>query len=413
MTKKVIIIGSGISGLSTAYFLNKKGVDVTVIDKSSLDESSSAGNAGFLSMFEKSPMSYPGVFADTLRAFIKRRTPMVINTVFDIELTRWGYQFYKASKRAKYNKTIAVLEHFGEEVFEFYDTITKQDNVDCEYERKGFALVYTEAKTYEKKLASIPQGSQHYTVLTREEIASNFPFAKANLVEGAIVLNRNGHLNPLRTIINLKNHLQDSGVSFIENEEIVDIEKSENKIISIKSKNNEYQADEFILATGSNLNIAKKISNKLIMTPGKGYSVTFKMPEELKPKLPALFCDVYTAVTPRREDVKITGKIEFGPSKSDTNERIQSILKTLNNYTKDFELKEKTVWSGDRPLTGDEMPYVGRDKDYSNFIYAMGMGHLGMSLGPISGGIICDLITKEQKNVDNTKLLLLSGFYQS
>ena len=413
MTKKIIIIGSGISGMSLAYYLNKQGADVTIIDKNDVLDSSSAGNAGFLSMYEKSPFAYPGVFVDTLRAKLKNRSPMLINKYLDFDLANWGYHFYLASKKRKYNKVIAVLEHYGKEVFEFYENLTSGEQVDCEYQRNGFALVFTEEKTYQKKLSKITKDPQYYQILTRNEISENFPFAKAELVQGAIVLKRNGHLNPEKTVLNLKKHLESKGVKFIMNEEIIDLDIENKKIISVKSKINNYQADEFVMATGSNLNLANKLKTKLVMAAGRGYSVTFKMDDSLKPKLPALFCDVYTAVTPRKSDVKITGKIEFGPSKSDPKKMVESIYSTLKFYTKDFELENGNVWAGDRPLSSDEMPYIGRDQNYSNFIYATGMGHLGMSMGPVSGRFLSELILKEQKNTDNAEILLLSGFYQN
>ena len=78
-------------------------------------------------MFEKAPMAYPGVFWDTFRAFVKRRSPMTVNSFFDPDLIKWGWNFYKASKIKKFSRTCAVLEHFGEEVFEFYDHLQKNE----------------------------------------------------------------------------------------------------------------------------------------------------------------------------------------------------------------------------------------------------------------------------------------------
>lgn len=412
MSKKVIIIGGGIGGLSAAYFLQRSGAAVTVIDKGSLHESASIGNAGFLSMFEKSPMAYPGVFFDTLRAFLNNRSPMVINSIFDWQLARWGYQFARATSRQRYNRTLAVLEHFGEEVFSFYKNLTEVDGLDVEYHRDGFALIFTDKKTYQKKISSLPAGSSHHSVLAAEDIKRLFPLVRPDSVAGAILLKRNGHLNPGRVISGLHTLLESQGVVFKLHEEITRIETDNSTVIRAHSASTAYEADEYILASGANLALTKKLQRDFIITPGRGYSITFTLDNTLKPQIPALFCDIYTALTPRREDLRITGKIEFGKSRSSPERRIHELVQVLKNYTQDFSISNETIWTGDRPLTGSDMPYLGRDQIFSNLSYIMGLGHTGINIGPICGRIISELITNDLHNIQHKDLLNLSHFYQ-
>lgn len=412
MSKKVIIIGGGIGGLSAAYFLQRSGATVTVIDKGSLHESASIGNAGFLSMFEKSPMAYPGVFSDTLRAFLNNRSPMVINSFFDWQLARWGYQFARATSRQRYNRTLAVLEHFGEEVFSFYRNLTEVDGLDIEYHRDGFALIFTDKKTYQKKLSSIPAESPHHSILEAPDIERVFPLVRPDSVAGAILLKRNGHLNPGRVISGLHGLLESRGVVFKLNEEVTHIETDSSTVCRVHSTSAAYEVDEYILASGANLALSKKLDRDFIITPGRGYSITFTLEDALKPKIPALFCDIYTALTPRRDDVRITGKIEFGTSRVTPEKRIHELVQVLKNYTRDFSISNETQWTGDRPLTGSDMPYLGRDQIFTNLSYIMGLGHTGINIGPICGRIISELITNELRNVDHKDLLNLSHFYQ-
>ncbi len=412
MSDSVLIVGGGISGLASAYFLNQAGWDVTVIDRGQLDNSASIGNAGFLSMYEKSPMSYPGVFLDTFRAFLKNRSPMIINTPLDPRLLRWGYHFYKASKKPRYRRTLAILEHFGEEVFEFYQQLT-QAGIDCEYHRDGFALVYTAPETYQKKLLSIPENSPYYEVFSRKQIAEYFPFMQEDKVAGAVLLKRNGHLNPGKVISGLKTYLDAKGVKFILGQEVQEIERSHGKVTAVVTASGSYSASQYIICTGSNLTLAKKLQTDLVITPGRGYSITFQMDAALKPRLPALFCDIYTALTPRHHDVRITGKIEFGATKKTPSERVDDLVGILKNYTKDFELRDGKIWTGDRPLTGSDSPYLGRDARFQNCSYIMGTGHTGMNIGPICARILSEMLTQNQRNVENADLLLMSEFYQS
>ena len=412
MGKRIVIIGAGIGGLTTAYFLNKQGAQVTVIDRGKLNDSASLGNAGILSMFEKSPMSYPGVFLDTARAVHKNRSPIVINSIFDLQLLKWGVEFAKASSKTRYYQTLSLLEQLGEEVFEFYDTLSKKDKIDFEYQRKGFALVYTDEKNYLKKINSIPPDSTHYKVLTKEQIASYFPFLIVDNIAGAVVLKRNGHINPKKVVQGLHKLLKKRGVEFRLEEEITKIEKNCSRVSKVCTTTEEFDADEFVIATGANLSLAKQINSKLLIVPGRGYSLTFSMKPDLKPAIPMLFSDLYTAVSPWKNNVRITGKIEFGTTTSTSEERINSLVRLLKNYTKEFTIEKGKIWTGDRPLTGNGKPYLGRDEKYQNVIYVMGLGHTGLSIGPICGRIASEIIMKNLKNTEHEDLLSLSNFYQ-
>ena len=413
MSKSVVIIGGGIAGLSLAYFLNKAQVQVTLIDASNLDDSSSCGNAGFLSMFDKSPFAYPGVFRDTIAAILKGKSPMSVGNVFDMALWRWGYHFYRASSQRKLIKTSAILEHFGEEVFEFYDTLLEQDGIECEYRRDGFALLFSDPAKYKKKLKSIEPACSHHHVMQMHEIERDFPLLNPASISGAIVLKRNGQVNPERVVQGLYQLLQKRGVIFKLQQRVCGFEFSGNKVKSAKlEKSAAIEADEFVVATGANVELLKALGADLVMTPGRGYSITFALDAALKPRLPALFVDVYTAITPRKHDTRITGRIEFGSGAANSEAKARQIVAGLRRYTKDFNIENAKLWSGQRPLTADDMPYVGRDRRYSNCSYLTGMGHTGMNIGPVSARILSQLLIESLPNHASPELLLLSGFFQ-
>jgi len=211
----------------------------------------------------------------------------------------------------------------------------------------------------------------------------------------------------------MKKYLTDSGVEFALNEEIVDIETANSKISGVKSSDNIYVADEYILSTGANVQLAKKIGTSLGITPAKGYSITFDMDEELKPKTSALFNDLFIACTPRTNSVRLTSKLELGSSNPDViKQRIDSIITNLRKYTIDFEMRNEVFWSGFRPLPCNDIPMIGRDEKYNNLIHATGLGWLGITFGPAIGKIVSELIIKEIPNKKSDDILLFSGFYQ-
>jgi D-amino-acid dehydrogenase len=150
-----------------------------------------------------------------------------------------------------------------------------------------------------------------------------------------------------------------------------------------------------------------------MMTPAKGYSLTFKMDKELMPKTTSLFADLFIAMTPRRETLRMTSKLELGTTDpSIVKKQIDSMNKNLALYTNEFERREVVEWSGFRPLTPNDIPILGFDENYKNLVHATGLGWLGITFAPSIGKIINDVITIDKKNETNADILLFSSFFQ-
>jgi len=149
------------------------------------------------------------------------------------------------------------------------------------------------------------------------------------------------------------------------------------------------------------------------MTPAKGYSITFEMQEELKPKTCTLFADLFVAMTPRKSTVRMTSKFELGSTnESIVKKQIDSIHENLALYTNSFQKENIAEWTGFRPLTPNDMPIIGYDENYTNLIHATGLGWLGITFAPAIGKIMSDLINKDKDNKSNLDVLLFSAFYQ-
>ncbi|BDQ26339.1 hypothetical protein ASB1_00150 [Helicobacter heilmannii] len=148
------------------------------------------------------------------------------------------------------------------------------------------------------------------------------------------------------------------------------------------------------------------------MMGAKGYSITFEMEEELKPKTSSLFADIFLAMTPRRNTVRITSKLELNTlDPSITPSQIANMKKNFTTFTKPFVMRNPVEWSGFRPLTPNDIPYLGYDQKYKNLIHATGLGWLGVTFGPAIGRIIANLIT-EGANEKSTDIMLFSAFFR-
>ncbi|MGD9581075.1 MAG: NAD(P)/FAD-dependent oxidoreductase [Vampirovibrionia bacterium] len=413
MKRDIIIIGAGIMGLTTAYELLKAGRKVTIIDESDITDSTSFGNAGLLSAFDKGPLANPGIVFNTLKLMLKGESPVNIHPTFDIKIYKWLWKFINSANKDRLKRTLALFEKYGHISNDLYEKMQNVDGLDLDFHRKGMLSVFTEQSSYDKKLLDYAiKNDDIFEIIEKNKIKDFIPCI-TNDVKGAIHFKRNTHFDPKRVMLELKRYLKENGAEFILNERITHIKYGNKEIESISSALNTYEADTYIMSTGYQTLLADKLKQNLMMTPAKGYSLTFTMPKELQPYTSTLFADLFIVMTPRRDDVRITSKLEIGSTDYRVvKEQIESIKENFKKYTIPFEMENIIEWTGFRPLTPNDMPLIGRDEKYKNLIYGMGLGWLGMTFGPALATILKDLIINDLENKNSDDILLFSGFYQ-
>jgi D-amino-acid dehydrogenase len=411
MKKDIVVIGGGCIGLMTAYCLLKSGRDVTVIEKGNITDGTSFGNAGLLSAFKKAPLSAPGAIFDTLKLMLKGESPASVHPTFDLHLYKWLLKFAASTTEARLKRTLALFERYGRISLDMYETMVKEDGMDFHFCKDGLLMIYTEQKTFDIKAAHC-NNPDAYEILSKERTKEYMPILNEKVI-GSILLKENGHIDPGEFMIELKKYLEGKGVEFLLNEEVTKLEFEGSKVSKIRTSKGVYEAETFVLSTGANDTLAKQAKNRFLMTPAKGYSITFKMDDTLKPKTSSLFADLFIAMTPRRNTVRMTSKLELGTINPDVvRKQIDSINKNLSLYTNDFVKKDIVEWSGFRPLTPNDMPILGYDENYNNLVHATGLGWLGITFAPAIGKIINDVIIIDKKNNTNADVLLFSAFYQ-
>ncbi|WP_163534968.1 NAD(P)/FAD-dependent oxidoreductase [Helicobacter suis] len=413
MQKDAVVIGGGIVGLSCAYSLHKLGRKVSVIDKGDGSNGTSFGNAGLISAFKKAPLSNPGVVLDTIKLMLKGQAPLNIHWGINPLLYRWLCKFIRSANPKSAKRTMALFERYGWMSVDIYHEMLN-DGMDFWYKEDGLLMIYTLQENFDKKvkLCQDHYDSQTYTIFNPKETLDYMPVAKEESICGSVLLKENAHIDAREVMESLHHYLQNAGVEFYYNEEVLDFEFSGSKVSGIITHLNRIEADIIVLATGANPQLIKKTQNDFLMMGAKGYSITFKMEESLKPKTSSLFADIFLAMTPRRHTVRITSKLELNTTDPHiTASQIANMKKNFTTFTKPFEMIEPVEWSGFRPLTPNDIPYLGFDKTYKNLIHATGLGWLGMTFGPALGRIVANL-SVDGSNEKNADAMLFSAFFR-
>jgi D-amino-acid dehydrogenase len=417
MSKRQIhIIGGGIIGLCTAYFLNKKGVQVTVVDKGELSTGASHGNAGMIVPSHFVPMASPGVIAKGIKWMFDSKSPFYIKPRMNLELAQWMWKFYRSCNRKHVNSAIPVLFELNSLSKSLYKDFSNMPEFSFCFEEKGLLMLY---KTLQQEAEEIEMANRAHEIgisaeiMTPSELSLLEPNMKMN-VRGGLYFQCDAHLYPNLFMSQMTKYLREKGVVFLTNSEVIDFETSQGKIDSLLLDNNEVLCVENVLfSCGSwTAKLVRKLGLKLYIQDGKGYSFTLNKPK-VKPNIPTILSEAKVAITPLGNDLRIGGTLEISNFSKEINQkRLQGIIESIPKYFPDMSInnaKNEDVWYGYRPCTPDGMPYIDQSKKLPNVYIAAGHGMMGMSLGPATGKMMSEIFLNNSITIP-TDLMKLNRF---
>jgi D-amino-acid dehydrogenase len=392
----VLIVGAGIVGLSTAYYLAKEGRSVIILEKTDGSDSCSYGNAGFISPSHFVPLASPGIVAKGLRWMLSPESPFYIKPRLNTSLIKWGLNFVRNANPAHVERTKQLFADMSHLSRELHIDFATSENV--RIQNKGILMhCATEATmNYERELSKMAADLGIDTkILSLEELDELDPKVKHNGV-GAVHFPGDSWMVPKDFMVNMKRAIKELGVEIYYNQEVKGIETTNGTVKSLRTADNEFEGDEIVLAAGAFTPVLTKLmGNRLLLEAGKGYSVDYK-DQDMIPDMAYILVEARVAVTPMDNFVRIAGTMELGGINLDINpRRVAGFLKSVNAYLPDFDyekVKSLPVWAGLRPCTPDGLPYVGRDTKYKNLIVAAGHAMMGFTLGPVTGKLVTELI---------------------
>jgi D-amino-acid dehydrogenase len=403
---KVIVAGGGVIGLCTAYYLNKAGHEVILIDKGDLKHGTSFGNAGYISPSHFIPLASPGIVAKGLQWMLSSSSPFYIKPRLNMDLIRWALTFWKRSGKATMERNIPHLNNILHLSRELTSEIRNDLGNQFRMEEKGCFMLYKSALTekHEIELAKEAAALNIETqVFSAKEVQAMEPEVEVN-VRGGVLYPIDAHLHPGDLMKTIHDHLQQSGVQFQLETTITGFEKQGRKVTKVLTDKGDFTGDEIVLATGSWLPATSRdLGIDLLLQAGKGYSMTFDAVEK-NLHYPAILVDDRVAMTPMGADLRMGGTMEIsGIGSPMLMKRVQAIFKAAKNYYPDlpvaFPAQDK-IWHGLRPLSPDGLPYIGRHSTYDNIVMAGGHAMLGLSLAAATGKLVEEIVGGLETSID-------------
>ncbi|MBO0353239.1 FAD-dependent oxidoreductase [Muricauda ruestringensis] len=404
--KSVVVVGGGIVGLSTAYYLHKAGHTVTVLDKSDITSGASFVNAGYLTPSHIVSLASPGMITQGLKYMFNSSSPFYMKPRLDLDFLRWTLYFKKSSTRAKVEKAMPVIRDINLLSRELYEGIRASGDLgDFNIGDQGLMMVYQTNEAFDHEMEVVKKGAEMGLVgkhLSKEELKKLEPGVDFN-AEGAILWECDRHTTPPLIMKRMVEYLQRSGVAIHKNEVVTDLSFSEGRISEVKTANTSYKADEVVFAAGSwTSELSKKLNLKLPLQAGKGYRINVEEPTNIT--MPAILMEKKIAVTPMEGFTRFAGTMEFsGINHTIRKERVEAIAKGVEHYYRGLQIPEEAKQNakcGLRPVSPDGLPYIGKPKNVSNLTIATGHAMMGWSLGPATGKLVTEIISGAKTSMD-------------
>jgi D-amino-acid dehydrogenase len=403
---KVTVIGAGVIGLCCAYYLQKEGYEVTVVERNDLTSGCSFGNLGYVSPSHFIPLATPGIISQGMKWMMSSTSPFYIKPRLNLDLVRWGLTFWKKSNAKTVEESAPHLNNLLQLSRELTIDLKNELPDSFNFTEKGVWMLYKSEKTgeHEKHLAEQANSYGLKTVVCDGEQVQDYEKNVEVNVAGGVLYVEDCHLNPAAFIGSLHKKLTTLGVKFHLNTEVTGFESKDRIINKVITNKGGVQTDEVVIANGSWMeNISKLLGIQLLMQPGKGYSFEYNNLER-NLMYPSILVDDRVATTPIDNWLRIGGTMELsGHSDNILPKRVNAVYEAFKKYYPNLDIPSPDIdktWFGYRPVSPDGMPYIGRHSQYKNLSYAGGHAMLGISAAAGTGKLIAEIVKGENTSIE-------------
>lgn len=406
----VLIIGGGVIGVITAYYLAKENYAVTLLERNEVAAGSSYGNAGLICPTHSTPLAAPGVLGQGLKWLLDPESPFYIKPTLDPAMLLWLWRFRRYCRQEPFQQAVPLLRDLHRSSLQLYAQLITDEDLNCYFGHTGSLTVFREQaglRHVEHEMEILGNGfGLDMKLISGDEARQMEPRLHPD-IQGALFSSEDAHMDPALFVRGLAQTFADQSVSIHTQTEVLGFEVNGRHITRVQTTRGDFEADEIVLAAGAwSAAVTKGLKLNLPLQPAKGYSITLKQPE-VNPLHYHIHCgESRVAVTPLGPKLRFAGTMELAGFDDSINQRrVKSIRRAMGTYFTGIDGSELVeLWRGYRPVPPDGLPYIGRSKRYENLMVATGHSYLGVSLGAVTGKIVTQLFNGETPIVDTKKM---------
>ena len=395
MAEHVVVVGAGAVGLCCAYFLQRAGCEVTVLDAGPVGDGASWGNAGWVSPSLSAPIPGPGALRTALGSIGKPDSPVWLRPKPDPGFALWGLSFLRHCTRASNERGLAATALLSRDAFRYYDEM-RADGLAVDLQRRGLLFIAQSHAELDLELAELSRLSGHGIVagiarLSGEECRERQPVVGPR-VAGGINVATEGHLDPRQLTAALAAMITSRGGTIRTGVPVRDFVVRAGRVAAVVA-DEEITSGSVVIAAGAlSVPVTRKLGARLPMTAGKGYSVSVGCPQ--LPEAPMYLVETRVGATPLAGRLRLAGTIEFSGLNSRLDpRRIASLVRAARAYFPGLHWDDiSEEWTGMRPLCPDGLPVLDRVPGTANAYLATGHSTLGITLAAVTGAHMAEFV---------------------
>jgi D-amino-acid dehydrogenase len=408
---KIVVLGAGITGVTTAYMLAKMGCEVTVLEKNqSSGLECSHANGGQLSFSHAEPWSSKASTFSILKAAIKPNSFVSIKDLKNTEFLKWSLRFISNSRKKHVESIATKLLNIGAYSRTVLEQILKEEKIDFCYSKKGILHFYRNKRLFDKAIKQAKFQEKlgcKINILNSEECVKKEPtlinLQDENKLAGGIFFKDDASGDPFLFINALewicKNNLN---VNFVHNCQVKNLLTNFKKVTGVNTSQGVFQADAYVNTLGGYGNVLLKgIGVNTNIYPLKGYSLSIPTDKMfMAPKMALTDTENKIVYSRLGNTFRAAGTIEACNLSLNNNPKNLNFLRnTIKSTYCDFgDMANAKEWFGFRPYRPDCLPIVGKVEKYGNLFMNSGHGSLGWTNSFASAKIISDKIMQRTVN---------------
>jgi D-amino-acid dehydrogenase len=373
---EVVVVGGGAIGVSAAYELARRGVRVTLLERGALGDGCSAGNAGLICPSHSRPLATPAALAEGLRSLLRADSPLSIRP--RRATVAWLARFAAACRADRAERATDAIRSLSVASLELHAELAA---LGTGFERRGTLSVYETEARFEAGRREAERSGLECRILSPDE-ARAFEPALRGPIAGAVYFPQEAHLDPLRYVRAVGEAAAKAGADIQTNVEVRSLDRLRTKTV--------------VVAAG----VWSGRLADVPVTGGKGYHVDVAAAEG-DPQLPMLLQEARSALTPLDGRLRLAGMLEVaGLDERPNPARVAAMRRAAARVLGGDQREPLDVWTGLRPCTPDGLPVIGQPAARPELVLATGHAMKGLSLAPVTGRLVAELVTGEQPSHD-------------
>ena len=403
--RDVTIVGAGIIGLASALALQRDGHRVKVIDRLPPGEGTSYGNAGMIQVDACVPIATPGVLRQVPSMLLDQEGPLVIRWRYLARLAPWLLRFVAASRPGRVEAISFALAALLDRAWQAYRPLIAAAGADDLFRPTGELYVYRRIEAYEDARAAHDLRRRRGVRLEElgpSELRQLEPALAKDIARGVFSPDCHVLADPLALSRRFAAEIRRNGGTFLR-ESVTGLEPGPNGPAAVLTDRGRHGVDRLVLAAGAfSKRLAASLGARLPLDTERGYHLMLPRPG-VNLRVPLLVGDHRFGIIPMARGIRLAGTAELAGIAAPPNYRRARMLGPMaRKIVPDLDIEDGARWMGYRPSMPDSLPVIGKAPGSGRCVLAFGHGHLGLTMGAVTGGLVADLIAGREPPIDMT-----------